>query len=262
MPVAWLLINATKTQPNLFNSFGFWFAAPFELFKTLSLLARNVDGEGVFIHWFENTVLYAVAGGVGATVCSVLAGYGFAHYRFRGSGALFMVVLASLLVPATAISLPLFFVFAKARLVNTVWGMILPSIVTVVGVYLMRIYAEAAIPRELLEAARVDGATEMRIFRQISVPLLLPGAMTVLLLSVVGVWNNYFLPLLIFSNPSLYPVTVGLGFWTSHAGVSGNQLLYPLAVVGSLVTMLPLIILFLGVQRYWRGGALVGSMTG
>ena len=108
----------------------------------------------------------------------------------------------------------------------------------------------------------MDGAGELRIFLRIAVPLMVPGLMTVMLLSVVGIWNNYFLPLLLFSKASLYPLTVGLGFWGSHASVSGNQLLYPLLVMGGLMTLLPLVVLFLVVQRYWRAGALIGSITG
>ena len=90
---------------------------------------------------------------------------------------------------------------------------------------------------------------------------MVPGLMTVLLLSVVGIWNNYFMALLLFSQASLYPVTVGLAFWGSHASSSGDTVLYPLAVMGGLMTILPLMLLFLVVQRYWRAGALIGSMT-
>lgn len=262
IPIVWILINSTKTQSNLFNSFGFWFAAPFRFFQNFRLLFENVDGEGVFVRWFANTALYAGAGGVGATLFSAMAGYGFARFRFRGSKVLFFGVLASLFVPVTAVSLPLYFVYAKVGLINSIWGLILPSIVSVVGVYLMRVFIDASVPQELLDAARVDGAGELRIFVRVALPLMVPGLMTVLLLSVVGVWNNYFLPLLIFSKASLYPLTVGLGFWGSHASVSGNQLLYPLVVMGGLITLLPLVILFLVVQRYWRTGALIGSITG
>lgn len=262
IPIVWIVINSTKTQSNLFNSFGFWFAAPFRFFQNFRLLFENVDGEGVFVRWFANTALYAALGGVGATLFSAMAGYGFARFRFRGSKVLFFGVLASLFVPVTAVSLPLYFVYAKVGLINSIWGLILPSIVSVVGVYLMRVFIDASVPQELLDAARVDGAGEVRIFVRVALPLMIPGLMTVFLLSVVGVWNNYFLPLLIFSKASLYPLTVGLGFWGSHASVSGNQLLYPLVVMGGLITLLPLVILFLVVQRYWKTGALIGSITG
>ena len=242
VPIVWIVVNSTKTQPNLFSSFGFWFAAPFHFVQNFRELFQNVDGEGVFTHWFVNTALYAIVGGGGATALSALGGYAFARFEFPGRKALFFSVLASLLVPVTAVSLPLYFVFAKVRLVNSIWGFILPSMVSVVGVYLMRTFIDASVPVELIEAARMDGAGELRIFLRIAVPLMVPGLMTVMLLSVVGIWNNYFLPLLLFSKASLYPLTVGLGFWGSHASVSGNQLLYPLLVMGGLMTLLPLVV--------------------
>lgn len=262
IPIAWIVINSTKTQPRLFSSFGFWFAAPFHFIQNFKDLFKNVDGEGIFTHWFVNTALYAVVGGSGATALSALGGYAFARFEFPGHKVLFFAVLGSLLIPVTAVSLPLYFVFAKVHLVNSIWGFILPSMVSVVGVYLMRIFIETSVPVELIEAARMDGASEFMIFLRIAVPLMVPGLMTVLLLSVVGIWNNYFLPLLLFSKASLYPLTVGLGFWGSHASVSGDQLLYPLLVMGGLMTLLPLVLLFLFVQRYWRAGALIGSITG
>jgi multiple sugar transport system permease protein len=261
IPIAWLVINSTKNQANLFESFGFWFAGPFEFFHNFSLLFQNVGGEGVYFRWLGNTAFYAVLGGFGATALSALAGYGFACLRFRGSRALFYFAMAALLVPITAITLPLYLVYAKAGLINSVWGMLLPSIVSPVGVYLMRTYVAASVPRDLIDAARIDGAGEVRIFFTIALPLMVPGLMTVLLLSIVGIWNNYFLPLLIFSQNKLYPLTVGLGLWTQRAQNSGDASMFPALVVGGLVTIVPLIGLFLLLQRYWRGGMLLGSIA-
>jgi multiple sugar transport system permease protein len=122
IPIAWIVINSTKTQANIFQSFGFWFARPFMFFHTFSMLFQNVDGDGVYIQWFGNTVLYALLGGGAATVLSVLGGYGFARYRFRGSNVLFYLVMAALMVPITAITLPLYLVYAKVHLINSIWG--------------------------------------------------------------------------------------------------------------------------------------------
>lgn len=261
VPIVWMLINSTKTQANIFESFGFWFASPFRFFHNFRMLFENVDGDGTYIQWLGNTALYAVLGGLGATALSALGGYGFCHFRFRGSKISFYVVLAALLVPIAAITLPLYFVYAKVGLINSIWGMILPSMVSPVGIILMRIFIQGSVPRELIDAARVDGAGEARIFFRLALPLMVPGLTTVLLLSVVGIWNNYFLPLVIFSQNSLYPLTQGLGLWASHASTSGDQNIYPLLVIGGLVTMVPSVGLFLVVQRYWRGGALLGSFA-
>jgi multiple sugar transport system permease protein len=261
IPIAWLLINSTKTQANIFESFGFWFASPFVFGRNFALLFQNVDGYGIYFQWFGNTVLYAVVGGGGATALAALAGYGFARYRFRGHRALFYLVIGALLVPITAITLPLYLSYAKVHLINSIWGMILPSMVSPVGVYLMRVFVEVSVPAELIDAARIDGAGELRIFFRLALPLMVPGLMTVLLLNVVTVWNNYFLPLIIFSQNQLYPLTVGLGLWSERAQNSGNAELFPLVVLGGLVTIVPLIALFLILQRYWRSGLLLGSIA-
>jgi multiple sugar transport system permease protein len=261
LPIAWIVINSTKTQANIFETFGFWFARPFAFFRNFSLLFQNVDGYGTYLRWFANTALYAVAGGVGATALAAFAGYGFARYNFRGSRVTFYLVIAALLVPITAITLPLYLSYAKVHLINSVWGMVLPSMVSPVGVYLMKVFIEVSVPRELLDAARIDGAGELRIFFRLALPLMVPGLMTVLLLSIVGVWNNYFLPLIIFSQNQLYPLTVGIGLWSERAQNSGNAQLFPMVVVGGLVTIVPLIALFLVLQRYWRSGLLLGSLA-
>ncbi|MGH9107746.1 MAG: carbohydrate ABC transporter permease [Acidimicrobiales bacterium] len=262
VPIVWMLINSTKTQANIFESFGFWFAPPFRFLHNFRMLFENVDGDGTYIRWLGNTALYAALGGFGATALSALGGYGFAHFQFRGSRVTFYIILAALLVPIAAITLPLYFVYAKVGLINSIWGMILPSMVAPVGIILMRIFIQASVPRELIDAARMDGAGEARIFFRLALPLMMAGLTTVLLLSVVGIWNNYFLPLVIFSENNLYPLTQGLGLWASHASTSGDQNIYPLLVIGGLVTMVPSIGLFLVVQRYWRGGALLGSFAG
>jgi multiple sugar transport system permease protein len=261
-PLVWLLINATKDQADVYDSFGFWFAGPFRLFQNLAALGQNISGAGVFVGWLGNTLLYAVVGGFGATILSALAGYGFARFQFRGSNAIFFGVMATLLVPITSLALPLFLVYAKVGLVNSIWGMILPSMVSVVGIYLMRTYIDSSVPRDLIESARIDGAGEFRIFVQIALPLSVPGLMTVLLLTVVAVWNNYFLPLIIFSKNSLYPLTVGLSSLSQAAETGTKADLVPILITGGLVTVLPLIVLFLLLERYFRAGALQGSLTG
>jgi multiple sugar transport system permease protein len=262
VPLAWIVINSTKTQTNLFQSFGFWFARPFAFFQNFGRLFDNVGGNGTFFRWFGNTALYAVLGGGGATALCALAGYGFARYRFRGSQAMFYLVMAALMVPITAVSFPLFLVYTKVHLINSLWGMVLPSLVSPVGMYLMRTYVQLSVPRELIDAARLDGAGEVRIFFRIALPLMVPGVMTVMLISVVAVWNNYFLPLIIFSKNDLFPMTVGMGVWSyAAASTSGTDVLYPMIVIGGLVTIVPLIALFLLLQRYWRGGLLLGSIA-
>lgn len=261
-PLIWLLINATKSQAEIYNSSGFWFAGPFRLWHNLAGLGQDISGTGVFVHWLGNTLLYAIVGAVGATVLSALAGYGFARFSFRGSNSLFLLVMATLLVPLTSLALPLFLFYARVGLVNSIWGMILPSMVSPIGIYLMRTYIDASVPKALVEAARLDGASELRIFVRIALPLAFPGLMTVLLISIVAIWNNYFLPLIIFSKSSLYPLTVGLSALSNAAETGTKAELVPVLITGGLVTVVPLILLFLLLERFFRGGMLQGSVTG
>ena len=145
-------------------------------------------------------------------------------------------------------------------LTNTPWAVIIPSLISPFGLYLMWVFAAEAIPTELLEAARVDGSSEFRTFFQVSLPLLAPGIVTVLLFTVVATWNNYFLPLIMLSDPTWYPLTVGLNQWNAQATGVAAQPIYNLVITGSLLTILPIVIAFLGLQRFWQSGLSAGSV--
>ena len=259
LPLFWLVVNSTKTQSALFSTFGLWFGGKFALWSNIHQVFTYDNG--VFVRWLGNTLLYVVAGAGGATLLATLAGYGMAKYDFPGKRLVFAVVLGAVAVPATALAVPTFLLFSDLHLTNTPWAVILPSLVSPLGFYLIWVYAAEAVPNEILEAARIDGAGEFRTFFVISSRLLTPGIVTVVLFTVVATWNNYFLPLLIFNINTKYPLTVGLGLWSSRAVNSGDANLYPMLVMGGLVTIIPLIALFLILQRYWRGGMLLGSIA-
>ena len=258
-PLLWLVIASTKTNGGLFNSFGFWFAQPFNLMQNIGdVFSRD---NGAFVLWLRNTAIYACVSALLATLIATMAGYAFAVYDFRGRNSLFAIVIGSVFVPASVLAVPLFFMMSKAGFSNTLVAIILPALVNPFGVYLMRVYADKAVPRELIDAARVDGASEFRIFAQVAFRLLAPGFVTVLLLAFVGAWNNYFLPLLLLSKTDTFPVTVGLAYWNSLATQPGNvQVLYAIVVTGSLLAIIPVMIAFLIVQRYWEGGLTVGGV--
>ncbi|GAB3756119.1 carbohydrate ABC transporter permease [Zhihengliuella somnathii] len=259
IPIWWLVVAATKSTSGLFGSAPFWFADDFALFDNIAGLFTHQGG--IYWQWIGNSFLYAFAGGGGATILAVLAGYGFAKYRFRGNGAVFTLVLGSVMVPLTALVIPTFMLLSQYGIINTPWAVILPSLLNPFGVYLMRIYTQDAVPDEMLEAARIDGAGEVRTFFTVALPLLKPALVTVLLLSVVVTWNNFFLPLAVLTDPELLPVTVGLNRWTalSNAGAGGEQV-WNLITTGAFVSILPLILSFLFLQRYWQGGLSTGSI--
>jgi multiple sugar transport system permease protein len=193
-----------------------------------------------------------------------LGGYGFAKFRFPGNGKLSAFVLGSIMVPTTALAIPTYLLFAKVGLIDTPWAVILPSLISPFGLFLMRVYVQSAIPDELIEAARIDGAGEIRIFAQVIVRSLAPGMVTVLLFTLVATWNNYFLPLIMLNNPNYYPITVGLSSWSAQAvgGSGSNPNLLALVVTGSLISVIPLIVAFVMLQRYWQSGLSAGSVKG
>jgi multiple sugar transport system permease protein len=259
LPLLWLLIAATKTNADLFTTFGMWFGGDFNLLGNLHDVF-SYDG-GVFVHWLWNTAYYASCSALGASLIATLAGYTFAKFRFPGRQLIFAVILGSILVPLTALAVPTYLLLSKAGLINTPLAVILPSLGNPLGVYLMRVYAEQGLPDELLDAARIDGAGEIRIFRSVAMRILAPGFVTILLLSFVGTWNNYFLPLLVLSRPDYYPLTVGLANWNDLAGGGGgSQVLFSIVITGALVSIVPLIAAFLLLQRYWRNGLSLGSV--
>jgi multiple sugar transport system permease protein len=259
LPLFWLFVAATKDNSSLFSTFGLWFGGGFDLFANLrELFAFN---GGVYLRWLLNTAMYAVVSAGGAALLATLGGYAFAKYRFPGRNLLFGLVLGSIMVPSTVLAIPTYLLFSKIGMVNTPLAVIVPSLVSPFGLYLMRVYAEGAIPDSLLEAARVDGAGAFRIFRLVSFRLLLPGMVTVLLLTLVGTWNNYFLPLIMLNDPQWYPVTIGLAQWQAQAsGGGGAQALFSLVITGSLVSVVPLIAAFLLLQRYWQGALSTGAV--
>jgi multiple sugar transport system permease protein len=259
IPLVWLVINATKTQDGLFTSFGLWFDdGEFALWENLRETVTYEDG--IFLRWLGNTLLYVVAGAGGATLLAVLAGYGLAKFDFPGRRAVFATVLGAVAVPGTALAVPTFLMFSRMGLTNTPWSVIIPSLISPFGLYLMWTFASEAIPDELLEAARMDGASELRTFFRIVVPLLAPGIVTVLLFTMVATWNNYFLPLIMLRDPDWYPLTLGLKAWNEQAATAGGTAVFNLVITGSLLTILPLLAAFLLLQRYWQSGLAAGSV--
>jgi multiple sugar transport system permease protein len=254
-PLWWLFVAATKTRSDFTTTAPLWFA-DFALFDNIAALIGYRDG--VFLRWLLNSALYAGAGALLATLFAAMAGYAIAKYTFRGRETLFNVVLGGVLVPATALALPLFLIFSQAGATNTIWAVLLPSLVSPFGVYLSRIYASASVPDEIIEAARIDGAGEVRTFFTVATRLMAPALVTIFLFQFVAIWNNFFLPLIMLRDEALFPVTLGLYVWNTQ--VSQIPDIRALVVVGSLLSIIPLIVTFLGLQRFWQSGLASGGL--
>jgi multiple sugar transport system permease protein len=167
-------------------------------------------------------------------------------------------VLAGILMPVTALALPLFLMFGAINMTDTFWAVFLPSLISPFGVYLARIYASAAVPEELLEAARLDGSGEFRTFFTMSLRLMAPAVVTIFLFQFTQIWNNFFLPLIMLQDNSLFPVSLGLYVWNSQNLFDSSLQL--LVVVGAMVAIFPVIVAFLLLQRFWRTGLAEGSV--
>ena len=258
VPVYWVVINATKSTEDLFGSNGFWFGESFQLWENLkSVLTAN---GGIFPRWALNSVIYAGIGSVVATYFAVAAGYALAKYRFPGRRFIYVLVLGGVLVPGTAVALPLFFLFSSIGITNTYWSVLIPSLVSPFGLFLASIYSSAAVPDEMLEAGRLDGVGELGLFHRLALPQLTPAIVTVVLFQFVAIWNNYMLPLVMLADEKLYPITLGLDNW--RAQTDRLPEFYQLTTGGALLSVIPLAILILVLQRFWRGGLTEGSVKG
>jgi multiple sugar transport system permease protein len=254
LPVVWVLMASTKDGSELFSTFTF--APSTHLFDNIAQLSGYRDG--LFWRWMANTALYAGAGAVASTFVSALSGYVLAKFAFPGKGAVFNILLMGVLVPGVILAIPQYFLMAQLGLTNTYWAVFLPQIISPYGIYLARIYAAAAVPTDVIEAARTDGASEMGIFARIAMPMMLPGLVTIFLFQFVAIWNNFMLPYIMLGDDTLFPITVGLNGLLNQ-GASAPAL-YTLVVTGALLSILPLILMFLLLQRFWRVDLAAGAV--
>jgi len=206
--------------------------------------------------YFLNSLMLATAATLLSLSFNVAAGYAFAKLRFTGRERLFKLLLGALVIPGQVAMLPLFLILKHLGLVNTYIGVLVPAAASIFGIFLVRQYA-LTIPDALLEAARLDGAGEWRIFRSIVLPLLAPILVTLAIFSFLGSWNDFMWPLIVLTDKDLYTLPVALAS-LSREHVQDNEMM----MAGSVLTILPVLLLFLVMQRYYIQGLLVGSVKG
>ena len=205
---------------------------------------------------FANSLLVSLAIAAISVLLNTMAGYAFAKLRCAGRDRIFQLLLAALVVPAQVAMLPLFLLMKQLGLVNTYWGVIVPAMASVFGIFLVRQYARG-IPDALIEAARIDGASELRIFFQIVLPLLRPVLVTLAVFSFMAAWNDFMWPLIVLTDQERYTLPVAL------AALSREHIMdVELMMAGAVVTVLPVLALFLLLQRYYLQGLLLGSVKG
>ena len=187
---------------------------------------------------------------------NTMAGYAFAKLRFAGRDSIFRGLLGALVIPAQIAMMPLFLMLKWMGLVNSYAGVVIPAMASVFGIFLVRQYARG-LPDELLEAARIDGASELRIFMQIVLPLLTPILVTLAMFTFLASWNDFMWPLIVLSDSELHTLPVALSN-LSREHVQDNEMM----MAGAVLTILPVLLLFLGLQRYYLQGLLLGSVKG
>ncbi len=254
LPVAWVVVAATKSSGELFATSTF--TPGTSLLTNLGDLSSYRDG--VFWQWMANSALYAGVGALLSAALSGLTGYALAKFSFRGRTVVFNALIAGVLVPSVVLAVPQYLLISEVGLADTYLSVLVPSVLSPYGIYLARIYAAAAVPEDVVEAARTDGAGEGRILWSIAVPMMAPGLVTVFLFQFVAIWNNFLLPFIMLGDDEKFPVTLGL--YTLLNQGNTTPALYTSAIVGSLVSVLPLIALFLTLQRYWRVDLLSGAV--
>jgi multiple sugar transport system permease protein len=255
-PLWWLLVSSTKDQRDLLYSNGMWFA---DLNVGQNLDAVFTYQDGIFLTWLGNSLFYAGGGAAVGTVIALAAGYALSRFQFPGRGVALGAVIGSFLIPYAMLTLPLYLVFSKVGLVDTAWAVLIPSFISPFSVYLAKVYCDGAVPEELIEAARIDGAGELRIFFQIVVRLMSTGGATVFLLAFVQNWNQFYLPITMLRGEDRWTLSLGLYFWNSRRDVAEVDLT-TMVLTGALLSIIPLAIFMVAMQRYWRTGVTLGSL--
>ena len=258
-PVWWLIVNATKDSRDLLLSNGLWFAV-FNLGQNLKQIISYQDG--IFLRWTANSLLYAVVGAGIGTLIALMAGYGLARFQFRGRSLAVALVVGSFLIPYSMLTLPLYLMFSSMGLTNTVWAVLIPTFISPFSVFLAKVYVDSSIPPELLEAARLDGAGEARIFFSIVVRMLPTAGATIFLLAFVASWNGFFLPITMLQDSDNWTMTLGLYNWLRQSQVSNASTIdfTSIVITGSLLSVIPLAAVLLLLQRFWRTGVSLGAL--
>jgi len=250
LPIVWMLISATLPNNEIL-------AAPPTLLPGVNLGEnwRELNDDLNFVRAVANSVGISIIFTSLAVLISAMSGYAFAKFRFGGRGLLFTVVIAALTIPFEVRAIPQYLLVARdLGLGNTWWAIILPWLAYPLGVFFMR-QNMLSIPSDLLEAARIDGASEARIFAQIVLPIMRPALAAVAIVLFLFQWNDYFWPLLILTQKDAYTIPVALGTLVGLTRVSWGGIM-----VGTAIATLPFLILFLWLQRYFIAGITAGAV--
>lgn len=243
-PFIWMVLGSFKTQGELLQSPPTWWPQT-ATFDNYTQLFSRLN----FSRYFFNSTVVAVAVTAGNLLFCSMLGYALAMLEFRGKKALFLVVMATLMIPGVVTFVPLFVLVANIGLINSLPGLILPFLVAPFGVFLMRQFF-LGLPRDLLDAGRVDGASELRIFARIFLPLSGPALATLGILTFLGSWNNFLWPLVVAQQEDKYTLPVALALYSTGQ----NSIQYGLLLAGATIVVAPVVVVFLIFQRRFIEG--------
>ncbi|MCR2812593.1 carbohydrate ABC transporter permease [Microbacterium sp. zg.Y1090] len=244
LPFVWVVFGSFKTQGEFLSDPGAWFPQSFQVQNYVDLFVE--EGFGLY---FVNSAIVSVVAVSANVLFSSMAGYALAKLEFRGKNLVFSLVIFAWIVPYVAIFVPQFLVIVQLGLVNTLSGIIAPLLVTPLSVFIMRQFAYS-LPTELLEAGRVDGASEARLFFGIFLPLSGPPVATIAILSFLGSWNSFLWPLIVAQSEGTFTLPVALAV----ASQASNTTEFGILLAGAVVVLLPVLILFLFLQKYFIQG--------
>lgn len=246
-PLYWIAISTTKVNGDFDRTNALLFGSTIHPLQNIRDLFNG--NNGIYARWFLNSLFYAGTSAFVIVIVSALGGYALSKLIKRGANFVVATTIGMIMVPANTLVVPLFILFARMNLNGTIWSVLLPLLPSPLGLFLVKYYVDRNVSDEVLNAARLDRASEMRIFRKIVLPIVKPMLGTVFLIAFVTNCNSYFLPQIMLNDPKLYPVTVGVANWF------GGQF----ALIGILVAILPSVIAFLYLQRNWRHGIVDGE---
>lgn len=251
VPVIWMTLSAFKPEKEIIS----W--PPTFIPKSLTLENFvDVQDRINILRYMLNSIIYAGVTTLLAVVVNSMAGYAYAFYDFKGKTGLFLMTLATMMVPFQVIMVPLFLVVFKMGMYDSYWGLIIPRVAVAGSIFMMRA-AFSGIPKELAEAARIDGLSEMGIFWRIMMPQVKPAAITLVILSINGSWNDLLWPMIVTSRTEMRTLANGLALF-----IGQNTIEYGAAFAGALISLLPMFILYMAGQKYFVEGMASAGLKG
>lgn len=253
LPFIWMLSASFKTTSEIFRF------PPSLIPQRLSLdNYQSLFSNWPFATWYANSVLVAALVTITVLFFCSLAGFGFAKYRFAGKRFLFLILLGSTMIPFQIILIPLFILVSRMGWTNSHISLVVPFMAPAIGIFLMRQFI-SGIPTELIEAARVDGASDFRIYWQIIIPLVVPGLATLAIITFLGTWNNFLWPLTVLRQEDIMTLPVGMALMLSGVQ-AGSEPPFGPAMAASTLVSFPIILVFISVQRYYIAGLTIGAV--